>query len=95
MRLGSLKTKGKIMKVVVYSTPTCGYCRLAKQFLTENNVTYEDVDVAVNEARATEMVQLSGQMGVPVIAITQDDGSQEVLVGFQQERLRELLKINK
>ncbi|HOY56426.1 MAG TPA: glutaredoxin domain-containing protein [bacterium] len=83
------------MKVVVYSTPTCGYCRLAKQFLTENNVTYEDVDVAVNEARATEMVQLSGQMGVPVIAITQDDGSQEVLVGFQQERLRELLKINK
>ena len=83
------------MKVVIYSTPTCGYCRLAKQFLTENNIAYEDVDVAVDEARATEMVQLSGQMGVPVIVITQDDGSQEVLVGFQQERLQELLKINK
>lgn len=83
------------MKVVIYSTPTCGYCRLAKQFLTENNIAYEDVNVSVDEARAAEMVQLSGQMGVPVIAITQDGGSQEVLVGFQQERLQELLKINK
>ncbi len=83
------------MKVVIYSTPTCGYCRLAKHFLTENNVAYEDVDVDVDKERTTEMVQLSGQMGVPVIVITQDDGSQEVLVGFQQERLQELLKINK
>ena len=75
-------------KVTVYSTPTCPYCVQAKDFLKENNVEFEDVDVAADRARAEEMVEKSGQMGVPVILI--DD---EVLIGFDKKKLMDVLKI--
>jgi len=75
-------------KVVVYSTPTCPYCTQAKDFLKESNVEFEDVNVATDRARAEEMVEKSGQMGVPVILI--DD---EVLIGFDKKKMIDLLKI--
>ena len=77
-------------KVKIYSTPTCGYCKMAKEFFTENNVEYTDYDVAADEDKRNEMVELTGQMGVPVIAIGDDD-KPEVIIGFDRPRVSELL----
>jgi glutaredoxin-like YruB-family protein len=73
-------------KVKIYSTPTCPYCKMAKQFLTENKVEFVDVDVASNQNAAQEMISKSGQMGVPVLDI---DG--QVVVGFDKGRIKQLL----
>jgi glutaredoxin 3 len=72
--------------VKVYSTPTCPYCIRAKQFLKDNNIVFEDVDVSVNETEAEQMVEKSGQMGVPVLDI---DG--EIVIGFDKEKIKEAL----
>jgi glutaredoxin 3 len=75
--------------IKVYSTPTCPYCVTLKNFLKEHDIQFEDIDVSQNEIAAKEMIDKSGQMGVPVIDI---DG--EMIVGFDQERIKKLLKIN-
>lgn len=72
--------------VKIYSTPTCPYCIRAKQYLKENAVNFEDVDVSTNEEAAEEMIKISGQMGVPVIDI---EG--ELIVGFDKERIKKAL----
>ena len=74
------------MKVTIYTTPTCGYCYQAKEFFKQQGVPYREKNVAADRRAATEMVQLSGQQGVPVITV---DGN--VVVGFDQPRLRQLL----
>lgn len=71
----------------------CPYCDMAKDFLEENNIDFEAVDVGKDKEKAKEMVEKSGQMGVPVITVTKDDGSEEVIVGFDKDRLKELLKL--
>lgn len=76
--------------VTIYSTPTCGYCTMAKDFLQEKGVEYEEVDVSVDQQKAQAMVEKTGQMGVPVIII-EKDGQEEVLVGFDQVQLTNLL----
>jgi len=73
-------------KVMVYSTPTCPFCMMAKKFLDENNIGFEDIDVSSDQTKAREMVQKSGQMAVPVLDI---DG--EIIVGFDKERIRKAL----
>ena len=73
-------------KVVVYSTPTCPYCRRAKEYLSRKGISYTDINVAADRAKAKEMIEKSGQMGVPVILV--DD---KVVVGFNQMHLDELL----
>lgn len=73
-------------KVTVYSTPTCPYCIRAKQFLKENNVPFEDIDVSEDAVKAQEMITRSGQMGVPVLNI---DG--EIVVGFDKESIKKAL----
>ena len=75
------------MKVTIYTTPTCSYCYQAKQFFSRQGVRFVEKNVAADQKAASEMVRLSGQQGVPVIAI---DG--EVVVGFDQPRLMQLLK---
>jgi glutaredoxin 3 len=69
-------------KVKIYSTPACPFCMMAKKFLRENNIDFEDMDVSADQAKAQEMVQKSGQMAVPVIDI---DG--EIIVGFDKEKI--------
>ena len=71
----------------------CHFCHMTKDFLNENKVEFEDINVATDQKAAEEMVKKSGQMGVPVIAITKDDGQEELLVGFQEQKLREILNI--
>ncbi len=78
------------MDVTIYSTPTCGYCTLAKDFLQEKGVAYTDIDVSVDQKKAQEMVEKTGQMGVPVIIVNKD-GQEEILVGFDQVQLTQLL----
>ncbi len=77
-------------KVVVYSTPTCSWCMRVKQFLAENNIPFENYDVSADQAKAEEMIQKSGQMGVPVLDI---DG--EIIVGFDKEKIKQALGIER
>ncbi len=88
------------MKITVYSTQSCPWCVRLKEFLKDKNIEFEDVDVAADRDKAMEMVEKSGQMGVPVTIITEDikEGSNEkpkehILVGFDEVKLKELLKI--
>ena len=76
------------MNIIIYSTPTCPFCKKAKDFFSEHNVEYTEIDVSANEQKAEEMIQKSGQMAVPVIDV---DG--EIIVGFDEGRLREILKL--
>jgi glutaredoxin 3 len=74
------------MSVKIYTTPTCGYCHQAKQFLKERGVKFTEYDVSRDQAAANEMIKQTGQMGVPVIVV---DG--EAIVGFNRTRLEQLL----
>jgi len=66
---------------------------MVKDFLDKNNVLYENIDVSIDETKAKEMVDKTGQMGVPVIIITKDDGGEEIIIGFQESKLRNILEI--
>jgi glutaredoxin-like YruB-family protein len=74
--------------VKVYGTATCPWCIRAKQFLKENNIDFQNIDVSGNQQAADEVVQKSGQMGVPVIDI---EG--EIIVGFDKDRIKQALGI--
>jgi glutaredoxin 3 len=74
--------------VTIYSTPTCVYCNLAKNFFKANNVEYTEHNVAADLDKRKEMIEKTGQMGVPVI----DLGS-EIVIGFDEGRVREVLGI--
>lgn len=73
--------------VTIYSTPTCGFCHQAKAFFKEQNIDFTDVDVSQDYNAAMHMVQISGQMGVPVIDI---DG--DITVGFYKPDIEKKLK---
>ena len=75
-------------KVKIFTTPSCVYCRMAKEFFKKNNIAYEEKDVAVDIAARDEMIMRSGQLGVPVIDV---DG--KIVIGYDQARLRELLGV--
>lgn len=74
--------------VTIYSTPVCHFCEAAKNFFTENNVTYVEYDVAADADKRQEMIDMTGQMGVPVIQVGDD-----VVIGFDEAKVKELLKI--
>ena len=77
-------------KVIIYSTPVCVYCKMAKEFFAKNNVAYEEKDVAADTAARAEMMDKSGQLGVPVIDIDNN-----IVVGFDQKTLEKLLNLPK
>jgi glutaredoxin 3 len=72
--------------VTIYSTPVCHFCQAAKEFFKENNVEFTNFDVAEDQAKRQEMIEMTGQMGVPVIRIGDD-----VVVGFDEAKVKELL----
>ena len=76
--------------VVIYTTPTCVYCKAAEEVFQEHNVQYEEKDVVQDEQAREDMIQKSGQLGVPVI-----DVNGEIVVGFNKQRLAELLGIKR
>lgn len=74
--------------VKIYSTPTCPYCRMAKDFLRQNNIEFTDIDISQDEAAAQEMINKSGQMGVPQFEI---DG--KIIVGFDKAVIKKALNL--
>jgi glutaredoxin 3 len=75
------------MSIKLYSTSTCGYCRMVKNFLRERNVSFTEYDIENDKRKMQEMVHRSGQTGVPVLDI---DG--KIIVGFNREKIEQLLK---
>lgn len=80
--------KKKKNRVIVFSTPTCSYCNMAKQYFRRNKIRFKDVDVSRDEAAARDLVRRSGQMGVPVIDI-----NGKLIVGFDKPQINRLLDI--
>jgi len=76
-------------KVTIYSTPTCHFCHMAKDFFKEKGVEFEDFDVSKDLDKRKEMMDKSGQMGVPVIIID----NKEIVVGFNKPKIVEVLGI--
>ncbi|MDP4007142.1 MAG: glutaredoxin family protein [bacterium] len=72
--------------VTIYTTPTCVYCKAAKEFFKENNVEYDEKNVAEDELARDVMMEKSGQLGVPVI-----DVKGNIVIGFDEKKLSELL----
>ena len=75
------------MKIIIYTTAGCAYCKMAKEFFKKNNISYEEKDVSDNAVRQ-EMIDKSNQLGVPVIDI---DG--QIMVGFDEAIMKKLLRI--
>ena len=75
------------MAIKIYSTPACPYCVLAKNYLKQKGAAFEDVDVSRDNAAAQEMIDKSGQMGVPVLEI-----NGKIIVGFDKKAIDEALK---
>ena len=75
-------------KVKIYSTPTCVYCGMAKEFLNEHKIPFQNVDVSEDSKAAEEMIKKSGQMGVPVLEI-----GKEIMVGYDLARIKKALKL--
>ena len=73
-------------KVTMYSTPTCHYCNMAKEYFDANGIKYEAIDVSVDPEKRKEMMEKSGQLGVPVILIDEN-----VVIGFNKPKLASFL----
>jgi glutaredoxin-like YruB-family protein len=73
-------------EIIIYSTPTCVYCDLAKNFFQEKGIKYTDYDVSTDNEKRQEMVEKSGQMGVPVIFI-----GKEMIIGFDKDKVEEII----
>ena len=76
------------MIVKIYTTPNCPYCHMAKHFLKQNKIKFKEIDISKNEKAAEEMVEKSGQMGVPVIEI-----DRKIIVGFDLPAIKEALDL--
>ena len=77
------------MTVKVYSTPICAYCIQLKEFLKQKGIEFEEVDISIDNQAAQEMIEKSGQMGVPVAEI---DG--KIIIGFKKDKLMQALGIS-
>ena len=80
--------KKKQPRVIVFSTPTCSYCNMAKVYFRRNKIKFRDVDVSKDASAARDLQRRSGQMGVPVIDI-----NGRLIVGFDKPKINKLLEI--
>lgn len=76
-------------KVEIYTTPTCTYCNQAKEFFADNKIEYTAYDVSSDADKRAEMIEKTGQMGVPVIVI---DGM-DIIIGFNKKQLADTLGV--
>ena len=81
--------------VEIYTSPTCHFCQELKSYLKENSITYTDVNIAGDEEKTKELVEKSGQIGVPVVFISseEDMSNPEMIIGFNREKLAAALGI--
>lgn len=80
-------------KVTMYTTRTCPFCRLEKDYFRERNIPYQEILVDENPNEAQKMIEISGQMGVPFTVIDRDDGQRVTILGFDRPRIDEALGI--
>lgn len=80
-------------KITIYSTATCGYCKMLKSYLRSKDIAYNEKEVDQDPALAEEMVAKSHQMGVPFTIVEQDDGKEVGVLGFDRRRIDQLLGI--
>ena len=83
-----------MVKVKMYTTTTCPYCKMEKEYLDSKGIKYENFFVDQNPDKAQEMMDESGQMGVPFTEITKDDGTEEKILGFDKGKLNKALGIS-
>jgi len=79
------------MKIEIYTTTTCPYCKMEKDYLDSRGVKYENVFVDNDSKAAQEMLEKSGQLGVPFTVVTSDDGTEKSILGFDKEKLNRVL----
>jgi len=79
----------KMAKVKIYTTQNCVYCKLAKEYFKKNNIQVEEVDVGKDQKAAEEMIQKSGQMGVPVI-----EANGKIIIGFDRDAIKDALNLH-
>jgi len=80
-----------MVKLKIYSTTTCPYCKAEKDYLTSKNIPFENIFVDEDAVAAQNLIEKSGQMGVPVTEITYEDGKTEYILGFDRPRLEKIL----
>lgn len=83
------QSEKKQPRVIIFTTPTCSYCNLAKQYFRRNKIRFRDVDISKDQAAARDVVRRSGQMGVPVIDI-----GGKIIVGFDKPKVNQLLGLS-
>ena len=82
------------MQITIYSTTTCPYCKMLKKYLTEKNISFTEKLIDRGDAVRDEMAKESGGfLGVPYVVIVKDDGSKEMVVGFDKGKLNSILGI--
>ncbi len=81
-------------KITIYTTTTCPFCKMQKEYLKSKNIDFSEILVDENPEEAQKMIELSGQLGVPFTVITKDDGSVDKILGFDKVRLDSVLGIN-
>jgi len=82
------------MKVKIYTTTTCPFCKLEKEYLDSKGITYDNVFVDQDATAAKKMIEESGQMGVPFTEITKENGTLVKILGFDKEKLNEALGVS-
>lgn len=78
-------------KLSIYTTKTCPFCRMEREYLDSKGIKYEEIFVDHNMKKAKEMIELSGQMGVPFTVIEQENGEKVEILGFDQQKIDEAL----
>ena len=78
--------------ITIYTTPTCSFCKAAKEFFKENKIEFSEIDITKDQKQAELIIKKTGQMGVPVI-ILQEKGNEEIIIGFDREKLISSLNI--
>lgn len=81
------------MQVTIYTTTTCPYCKMEKEYFDARGIKYENIFVDQDSKAAEEMVKISGQMGVPFTVIVDDKGSQTNILGFDQDKINKALSL--
>ncbi|MDP2671702.1 MAG: glutaredoxin family protein [bacterium] len=80
-------------KIKIYTTTTCPYCKMEKEFLDSKGIKYENILVDEDHQAAEEVIKMSGQVGVPFTVIDKEEGGRETILGFDKERLISVLGI--
>lgn len=82
-----------MVKITIYTTRTCPFCKMQKDYLNSQNIEFSEILVDENPEEAQKMIEISGQMGVPFTVVDHDDGKRVTILGFDRPRIDEALKI--